>query len=111
MVRRMHPTANRALAAIGRFYAAGRLSLVEAAEALQMSVEDAVAAFEVHGIARRLDVIRLGDEERKARLARLREQREGQVGSQAAAELVRRDVIASQRIEGIDARIWMPRRS
>jgi hypothetical protein len=55
-------------------------------------------------------VIALTDEGREAILDRIRRRRleEGQPSD--SDEWIAREVIASQRIEGVDARPWIPRR-
>ena len=94
--------------AMGRAYAEGRLSLREVAAILAVEPSDAIALLEEHGFCRAVDVIRLAPEEQKAKLAKLREHRLS--SSEADTSLVQRDVIASQRIEGVEARPWFRHR-
>lgn len=90
---------------VGRAYAESRVSLGEAATLLGMDASDAAAFLETYGFARSLDAIAL-DESRRADIgARLRTDRLARGGSPSVDEtLVRRVVVASQRIEGVDAR-------
>jgi hypothetical protein len=93
---------------VGRAYAEGRLSLNEAANLLSMPRPDAVAWLEENGHARDLKVIALTPEERERRLARIRVDRLERNGAPAASkQITTRDVIATQRIEGVDARPWL----
>lgn len=69
---------------------------------------DAVAWLEEYGYARDLDAGALTPDERSARYARMRQDRVARKGEPAFdQQLVTRDVIASQRIEGVDARLWL----
>jgi len=71
---------------------------------------DAVALLEQGGFQRPLDVIALSENERTEVYRRMRLDRLARKGSFAAsAEAVSRDVVASERIEGVDARDWIPR--
>jgi hypothetical protein len=70
-----------------------------------MEVPDAIALLEVQGFYRSVAGVRLSSEERARRLTVIREERLARRGAPAAnEELVVRDVIASQRIENVDAR-------
>jgi hypothetical protein len=94
---------------VGRAYAEGRLSLAEVAAVLRVSSSDAVAFLEASGFCRSLETIALPDDERQRILARIREDRLKRAGKPEGTALVARSVIASQRIEGMDARPWVPR--
>jgi hypothetical protein len=94
---------------VGRAYAEGRLSLAEVAAVLRVSSSDAVAFLETNGFCRSLETIALPDDERQRILAKIREDRLKRGGKPDATALVARSVIASQRIEGVDARPWVPR--
>ncbi|HEY2510253.1 MAG TPA: hypothetical protein VGI39_05335 [Polyangiaceae bacterium] len=74
--------------------------------------EDAVAFLEDHGHARPLEALRLTDEERARRYAAMRADRLARCGARPddAGRLVMRNVVASQRIEGVDARSWLRRK-
>ncbi len=106
---RRHDSKLRALEKIvGRAYTTGDATLGEAAAALGLSVPDCVAFLEEHGYRRTPAVVKLADEERTAILRRIRADRRRRGGQPAPSpELARRDVIASQRIEGVDARPWL----
>lgn len=105
MARRHGMVAEDRWRSVGRAYAEARVSLVEAATLLGLDVSDAAAFLETWGFARPLDAIAL-DESRRASIgARLRADRLARGGSPSEDEaLVRRAVVASQRIEGVDAR-------
>ena len=108
-VRRNDPGFEERSAAIGRAYAEGRLSIHEVALLSDERPEDAVAFLETHGYCRPLDVIRLQDGERAAILQRIREDRLRRNGRPAfSREMVARVTIASERIENVDARRWIP---
>jgi hypothetical protein len=63
---------------------------------------------EENGFQRPLDVIRLSDEERAEILRKMRTDRLQRGGvPEYCKDLVDRDVIASERIEGVDARPWI----
>ncbi len=102
------PAAER-LHVAGRAYAEGRLSVAGVAGVLGVSVPDAVAALEQHGVARSTDAIRLPDAERAAFLGRVASRTKRDQPSRPDEDAVARDVIATQRIEGVDARPWLPR--
>lgn len=94
---------------LGRAYAEGRLSLGEAAHLLVMPRHDAVAWLEEHGYVRDLSVVALSQEQRQQKYATIladRQRRDGKLETNACA--VTREVIATQRIEGVDARPWLP---
>ena len=107
-VLRNDPREKSRLRVVGREYAAGNLSISDAATLLESDVPDAVALLERCGYHRTLDVIELKPAERADRLTRIRADRLHRAGQPAApADAVARDVIASERIEGVDARHWM----
>ncbi len=93
----------------GEAYERGELSVAELARSWSLDVPDTIARLEELKIVRPLDVLRLTESDRRQRLARLRADRLARRGEPAFdPEAVRRDVIASQRIEGIDARSHLP---
>jgi hypothetical protein len=99
----------RQVRAAGEAYAQGRLSIEEVASVIGVSKDEAICLLERYGYFRPISTIRLRPEDRKARLARLRAdriQRNGVPG--ADKSLIMRDVVASQRIEDLDARPWLP---
>lgn len=107
-VRRKSPGEHATLHIVGRAYAEARLTLDEAAHLLSMPTPDAVAWLEEYGHARDLESIRLSDEERSSAFAALRSDRISRGGVPSDnPERVARAVIASQRIEGVDARPWL----
>lgn len=91
-------------------YVNGSITMDVAANLLGLSRSDLAAALESHGFARPPEVVALDDAHRAAILARLRAERMKRSGkSHLDSDLVARDVIATQRIEGVDARRWLPR--
>lgn len=109
VVRHQHPDRTR-FAVVGHAYADGRLSIDEVAVLLGAAVPDAVAHLEEQGFRRAPDALRLAPDARSERLRRIRDDRLARNSEPAPdPDLVRREVIASQRIEDIDARAWLPR--
>lgn len=109
VARHQHPDRTR-FAFAGHAYADGRLSIDEVAGLLGAEVPDAVAHLEEQGFRRSSEGLRLEPEVRKARLLKIRADRLTRGGAPVLdPDLVRRDVIASQRIEDVDARTWLPR--
>ena len=107
LVRR-DPTTDERLKVIGRLYAAGQVSIGEAAGLLASSVPDAIALLEPRGYARPLETLGLSEPERERIFGALRVDRERRAGRPEPSEdRVRRSAIASERIEGIDARAWL----
>lgn len=67
-----------------------------------------MAQLEDHGYRRSVEGLRLSEEAKQQRLAAIREERRARNGAPGALpDLVRREVIASQRIEDVDARPWL----
>ncbi len=91
-------------------YANGSIELDVAAKRLGLDRANLVAAFECHGFSRPPATIELDPAHREALLARIRKERLARAGKASLdASLLVRDVVASQRIEGVDARRWLPR--
>lgn len=106
--RRMHLPETDTFRIVGMAYVKGEIELHLAARVLGLSRPDLLAALESHGFARPLETISLSQPQRDAILGRLREDRARRTGKPSFdAALVARDVVASQRIEGVDARRWM----
>lgn len=107
--RRGAPQAEQIKAA-GHAYAQGRLSIREVATVIGVSVDEALILLEQYGYFRAGDAVRLPPDERKKVLSRLRAER---LARDAAPSLDRRlavrDVVASHRIEDLDARPWLPK--
>lgn len=95
---------------LGRAYSTARMTVAEIAEALSMPTWDVVAFLEEHGYARPLEAIQLSQAEREQTFALLRQARL-QGGRAPNDQTVARHVIATQRIEEVDARPWIPRTS
>ena len=103
------PYLDERIARVGREYAKGTFGIAEAATILELDISDAVALFEEHGYARTLDTMTLSPSERQSAFSRIRRDRQHRTGQpELAFDLVVRDVVATQRIEGIDARPWIP---
>lgn len=97
-----------AVAVAGQVYAEGRASIEEVAAMLGRDVPDVVALLEERGYRRSIEGIRLAEVERAAKLRQIREDRVARDGEPRSTESdIARDVVASQRIEGIDARPWL----
>lgn len=88
-----------------RLYRQGHVEVSEVARLLGWPPEKVAFEFERLGVARTLDAIRLTPEARAVRLAQIAKTR-----ARPSPSLARRDAIASQRIEGIDARAHLPPR-
>jgi hypothetical protein len=109
VARHVHP-AGDVVATAGRAYAEGRLDIDEVATILGVAVADAVALLEEHGFRRSVDRLLLTDDRRRERLEALATERQLRGGRPLLdAAWVDREVVASQRIEDIDARPWLRR--
>lgn len=107
-VVRNDPETNVRVRLVGRGYSQGVLSAEEAATLLDVSITDAVALLEAHGHQRPIDVIGLTSQERAERLGSIRADRLRRQGAvDFSRELLLRDVVASERIENVDARKWL----
>ncbi len=96
------------LRVVGIDYTLGRTSIEEVADALDLPIADTVALLEDHGYWRPLEQVALSQEKRSEYYARLREHRLNHADERSAdPNRVARTVIASQRIEGVDARPWV----
>ncbi len=109
-IRRNDPAQQEQLRIAGGAFQAGKLSLTEVSKLLEMHPVDAVALLETHGYNRSLRTLALSEEERSAIYARVRADRLTRGGAPAwTHEGIARDTVASERIEGIDARRWVHR--
>lgn len=98
------------ISVLGHAYVRGSLSIGNVATLLELHPVDAVALLESHGFKRGLEQITLEDARRFQILTRMREDRMTRAGEPAwTNESIARDVVASERLEGIDARRWIPR--
>lgn len=104
LARRTGPAVPRVLRALGPAYAQGRISLGEVGNALGLPPEDAVLLLERNGYCRPVSVIRLGERQR-AEFASAFANRV--LAGDTDESLVRRLVLATQRIEDVDARLWL----
>jgi len=109
-VLRNDPSQKLQIRVLGQAYARGSLSVVDVATLLELHPVDAVALLESQGFKRGLDRISLDDAGRAEIFARMRQDRLDRAGTPAwSPESIARDVVASERIEGVDARRWIPR--
>jgi hypothetical protein len=108
-LRRADPAIHRQAQVIAIAYSEGRLSMTEVAALLSITTSDAAAWLEEHGHCRSVATLAMADDERRKAFSLLRADRLKRAGRPEQHELmVRRDVAATQRIEGIDARPWLP---
>ena len=95
---------------LAREYALGHLTIGEIATLLERDVVDVLEAFERFGCGRTIDQIRLSESERMRILREIAEDRAARGGEPAYSRAaVARDTIASERLEGVDARRWILR--
>jgi len=107
-VRRHDPNAAEVTRIVGEQYRRGHIALPEAARLLGLSSSDVVFELEQHGFSRPPSAILLNEEDREGAYRRLRQRRLQRTGPPVVdPDLVERDVIASERIEGVDARAWI----
>ncbi|MBK6514241.1 MAG: hypothetical protein IPM79_19090 [Polyangiaceae bacterium] len=93
-------------------YADGRLSIDEVARRFVMGLADALVFLEEQGCRVAPAALRLTPEARAHLLSRIRAERIARGGEpRLERQLVLREVVASQRLEGIDARWVLRRRS
>lgn len=106
---RVDPQQRESIRVLGEAYEMGAISPAEVAIVLDCSVADAVALLEEHEYARPLDTIRLEQESRDMMLRALRADRLVRAGEWVTPSpaLTIRNVVASERIEGVDARAWL----
>lgn len=91
--------------AAGELYERGQLSIAELSRCWSLSVPDMIVQLDAMKIVRSPEALRLSEDDRRVRLAKLRADRLVRGGEPAPdPDAVDRSVIASQRIEGIDAR-------
>lgn len=107
-IKRNDPWMDQRLKLVGPEYAAGRLEVTDAAKVLELAIPDAVVKLEECGYARPLEHIALRSDERDRLYQALRSDRLARGGKPAPSSgAVARDVIATQRIESVDARCWL----
>jgi predicted HTH domain antitoxin len=93
---------------VGAVYATGAISITQASKILGVHPSDALAELEERGHCRSPDALALSAEDEAALFRRIRADREQRGGAPAfSAERVAREAIASERIEGVDARQWL----
>jgi hypothetical protein len=81
----------------------------EIALLMDSEVTDAVALLENHGYSRAIGAIVLSSDDRQNAVARIRDERQRRASEWPllSRKAVRDDVVASERIEGIDVRQWI----
>ena len=110
-VRRHDPDRAEAMRIVGEQYRRGHIRLRDAARLLGMSTSDTVFELEENGFCRAATAITLTEADREVVYQRLRTRRLHREDPPTVDdELVERDVVASERIEGVDARAWIRRR-
>ncbi len=110
--RRYAPELDEQMRTVGRAYAEGRLSLDDVSRILQVSPQDAVALLEKYSFCRSLDAITIEPSRRRQRLRAIADEicDSSKAQNPPLESLLDRDVIASQRIEGVDAHPWLAHR-
>ncbi len=109
LLRRHAPERNAQVDIVGRLFAEGKMTLADASTLLGVPRADVAAWFEESGHSRALSVIALSSEDRAERLKKVSARRQASGANPPLdRDLVRRDAIASQRIEDVDARQWLP---
>lgn len=108
----LHAFASRADAGrydlVAQAYASGALSLTQVATILGVSPSDVVFQLEASGHARSPEALAMSPAEEDELFDALRRDREERRGEPDYSEAhVLRDAIASERIEGVDARTWL----
>jgi hypothetical protein len=102
----------RRLQVIAQEYVRGILSVNDVAVLLGLNSTDAVWLLEKSGYYRPLNAIALTDEARAKQLMLIRQDRLTRQGKvELSSDQVLRDVLSSERIEGVDARPWLPRKT
>jgi hypothetical protein len=99
---------NTKLVTAGRAFREGRLTLDEVCELLQFSRPDAVALLEKYGFARSPQHVRLTTQEKADIVRKIEAERTSRGGRpDPRPDLIAREVIATQRLERVDARPWV----
>jgi hypothetical protein len=95
---------------VGSLYAKGEISLAQAAVLLEQKTSDTIALLEQANFVRDQAAVVLSNEQRIQLLGQIRAERIARQGAvQFDPDLLYRDVIASERIENVDARPLLPR--
>lgn len=104
---RQDPQIQKRAKLVGQIYAKGELTLEEVSVLLDLSSTDAIWWLEQSGYSRSIQVIQLTDVERDRRFSQMRNDRLDRKGEPVFSEdHLLRDVVSSERIEGVDARLW-----
>jgi hypothetical protein len=107
-IRRHDAWMPQRLKVVGMDYTLGKSSIEDVAEVLELPIADTVALLEDHGYSRPLAQVALSETARSEYYAQMRECRLARADKPSAdPNRVARTVVASQRIEGIDARPWV----
>lgn len=108
-IRRHSTEFDEQMSTIGRAYSEGRLTMEDVSRILQVPKHEAVVLLERYSFYRPLDTLLLEDSRRRELLKAIAEEVRSKSGEWVVPpeSLLDRDVIASQRIEGVDARPWL----
>lgn len=108
LVLRNDPAARDRVGIIGRQFVSGALSILEVATLLSIHTVDAVALLETHGYTRSRERLALSEPVRAQFFSAIRDDRVRRDGTfEPTSEQIARDVVASERIEGVDVRSWI----
>jgi len=110
-VVRNDPGEQPGLSVLGRKFVEGSLTVSELSAVLRVHPSDAVKLLEDHGFHRSPEQLRLSETDRSGIFEAMRSDRMARGGApDYRREHVLRDTLASERIEGIDARRWVTTR-
>lgn len=94
----------------GSAYEKGHISVEEVAKLLAVHPVDALAMLDQAGFHRPIELLEIAADARAKIFERMRTDRLSRSHAfEPSAEMIARDVVASERIEGVDARRWIPR--
>ncbi len=94
----------------GTAYAKGHIRVDEVAKLLAVHPVDALALLDQGGFHRPLELLEMDEDSRRKVYERMRADRLSRLHAfEPSTEMIARDVVASERIEGVDARRWIPR--
>lgn len=107
---RQDPQIQKRAKLVGQIYAKGEITLAEVSLLLDLHPTDAIWWLEQSGYSRAKKAIQLSENEREQIFSRMRVERLERQGIPVFSEdYLLRDVISSERIEGVDARPWVTR--
>lgn len=104
---RQDPQIQKRAKLVGQIYAKGEISLEDVSLLIDLHAVDAIWWLEQSGYSRSIQAIQLSESEREQRFLQMDQDRLKRQGEPEFSEdSLLRDVISSERIEGIDARPW-----